>query len=83
MKGSIYDVAVDIRNSSATFGKWVGLEVSAANWNQILVLKGFAHGFVTLEPDTEVVSKVSALYAPECDRNIRLNDTEGERRGPE
>ena len=76
VKGSIYDVAVDIRRSSPTFGKWVGLEVSAAKWNQILVPKGFAHGFVTLEPDTEVVYKVSALYAPECDRNIRFDDTD-------
>ncbi|MVS97927.1 dTDP-4-dehydrorhamnose 3,5-epimerase [Devosia marina] len=74
VKGAIFDVAVDIRRSSPTFGKWVGLEVSAAKWNQILVPRGFAHGFVTLEPDTEVVYKVTDLYAPECDRNIRFDD---------
>lgn len=76
VKGAIFDVAVDIRRSSRTFGKWVGLEISAAKWNQILVPKGFAHGFVTLEPDTEVVYKVTDLYAPECDRNIRFDDTD-------
>ncbi|GHC68097.1 dTDP-4-dehydrorhamnose 3,5-epimerase [Limoniibacter endophyticus] len=74
VKGAIYDVAVDIRRSSPTYGKWVGLEVSAAKWNQILVPKGFAHGFVTLEPGTEVVYKVSDLYSPELDRNIRYDD---------
>lgn len=76
VKGAIFDVAVDIRRSSPTFGQWVGLEVSAAKWNQILVPKGFAHGFVTLEPNTEVVYKVTDLYAPECDRNIRFDDFE-------
>lgn len=76
IKGAIYDVAVDIRRGSPTFGKWVGLEVSAAKWNQILVPKGFAHGFVTLEPDTEVVYKVTEVYAPDCDRNIRFDDAD-------
>ena len=74
VKGAIFDVAVDIRRSSPTFGKWAGLEVSAAKWNQILVPKGFAHGFVTLEPDTEVVYKVTDIYAPDLDRNIRFDD---------
>lgn len=55
INGSILDVAIDIRKSSPTFGKWVSLEVSASKWNQILVPKGFAHGFITLEPDTEVI----------------------------
>lgn len=63
VKGRIFDVAVDIRKGSATFGLWTGLEVSADIWNQILVPKGFAHGFVTLEPDTEVLYKVSSLYS--------------------
>lgn len=76
IRGAIYDVAVDIRRSSPTFGKWVGLEVSAARWNQILVPKGFAHGFVTLEPDTEVVYKVTDVYAPQSDRNIRFDDSD-------
>ena len=76
VKGAIFAVAVDIRPSSPTFAKWVGLEISAAKWNQILVPKGFAHGFVTLEADTEVVYKVTDLYVPECDRNFRFDDTD-------
>ena len=75
-KGRIYDVAVDIRRSSPTFGKWVGLEISAQKWNQILVPAGFAHGFVTLEKDTEVIYKVTDFYSPECDRSIRFDDEE-------
>jgi dTDP-4-dehydrorhamnose 3,5-epimerase len=74
VKGAILDVAVDIRRSSPTFGKWVSLEVSAAKWNQILVPKGFAHGFVTLVPDTEVLYKVTALYSREHDRSMRFDD---------
>lgn len=74
VKGSIMDVAVDIRKDSPTFGKWVSLVVSAAAWNQILVPKGFAHGFVTLEEDTEVVYKVTDYYSPEHDRSIRFDD---------
>ena len=73
-KGRIYDVAVDIRRSSPTFGKWVGLEISAEKWNQILVPVGFAHGFVTLETDTEVIYKVTDFYAPECECSIRFDD---------
>lgn len=76
ISGRIYDVAVDIRRSSASFGKWVGRDVSAERWNQILVPKGFAHGFVTTEANTEVVYKVSAPYAPEHERAIRFDDPE-------
>ncbi|MEA2999791.1 MAG: dTDP-4-dehydrorhamnose 3,5-epimerase [Sphingomonadales bacterium] len=74
IRGAIYDVAVDIRQGSPTFGHWVGLNVSAEAWNQILVPEGFAHGFVTLEPGTEVLYKVSAPYSPAHDRGIRWND---------
>lgn len=74
LHGRILDVAVDIRANSPTFGKWVSAEISAASWNQIFVPKGFAHGFVTLEPDTEVHYKVSAPYAPESERSIMWND---------
>jgi dTDP-4-dehydrorhamnose 3,5-epimerase len=74
VRGSILDVAVDIRVGSPHFGKWVSLVVSAAAWNQILVPKGFAHGFLTLEPETEVIYKVSEFYAPECDRGILWSD---------
>jgi dTDP-4-dehydrorhamnose 3,5-epimerase len=73
-RGRIYDVAVDIRKKSATFGQWVGLELSAEKWNQVLVPIGYAHGFVTLEPDTEVLYKVSASYSRDHDRGIRFDD---------
>ena len=74
IRGAILDVAVDIRKSSPTFGSWLALEVSAEKWNQILVPKGFAHGFLTLVPDTEVIYKVTERYAPESDRSIRFDD---------
>lgn len=74
LRGRILDVAVDIRQGSPHFGKWVALELSAAAFNQILVPVGFAHGFLTLEPDTEVFYKVSAPYSGEHDRSIRFDD---------
>ena len=74
IRGAIFDVAIDIRHGSPSFGQWVGLHVSADAWNQILVPKGFAHGFLTLEPATEVIYKVSEKYAPEHDRSIRFDD---------
>jgi len=73
-KGAILDVAVDIRRQSPDFGKWVALEISAEKWNQILVPKGFAHGFVTLSDDTEVIYKVTDIYSPDHDRSIRFDD---------
>ncbi|GAA0631741.1 MULTISPECIES: dTDP-4-dehydrorhamnose 3,5-epimerase [Thalassospira] len=74
IRGRILDVAVDIRAKSKTFGKWVSTEISAEDWNQIFIPAGFAHGFVTLEPNTEVNYKVSAPYAPESERAIMWND---------
>lgn len=74
LRGRILDVAVDIRRGSPTFGKWVSLELSADRFNQILVPTGFAHGFLTLEPHTEVFYKVSAPYSGEHDRSIRFDD---------
>lgn len=73
-RGSVFDVAVDIRTGSPTFGQWAGLVLSASEWNQLFVPKGFAHGFVTLEEDCEVLYKVSAPFAPELDRAIRFDD---------
>jgi dTDP-4-dehydrorhamnose 3,5-epimerase len=74
VRGAILDVAVDIRKSSPTFGRWVAQEVSAEKWNQILVPKGFAHGFMTLVENTEVLYKVTDYYSPEHDRSIRYDD---------
>lgn len=73
-RGVIFDVAVDIRKGNPTYGKWVGVELSAANGKQLLVPKGFLHGFVTRTPDTEVQYKCSDVYAPDCDGGIRWDD---------
>lgn len=73
-RGVIFDVAVDFRRGSATFGAWVGVELSAENGRQLLVPKGFLHGFVTRVPDTEVQYKCSDIYAPDCDGGIRWDD---------
>lgn len=74
IQGAAFDVAVDLRKSSPTFGKWVGVKLTAERRNQILVPAGFGHGFCTLEPNTIVSYKVSAPYAPECDRGVRWDD---------
>ena len=73
-RGAIFDVAVDIRADSSTYGWHVSAIISAEEWNQIYIPVGFAHGLVTLEPDTEVIYKVSGHYAPEHDRGILWND---------
>jgi dTDP-4-dehydrorhamnose 3,5-epimerase len=74
IKGSIFDVAVDLRRGSPTFGRSVGAQLSAANQRQLFVPVGFAHGFVTLEPDSEVIYKVDGYYAPDHDSGLRWDD---------
>tara|TARA_R110000787_G_scaffold77931_2_gene171003 strand:+ start:391 stop:960 length:570 start_codon:yes stop_codon:yes gene_type:complete len=76
LRGAIYDVAVDIRLGSPTYGQWVGVTLSAEKWNQLMIPAGFAHGFMTIEPDTEVLYKVNAPYAPKHEGAILWNDPE-------
>lgn len=73
-RGAIFDVAVDFRAGSATFGKWVGVDLTAENGRQLLVPKGFLHGFVTRVADTEVQYKCTDVYAPDCDGGVRWDD---------
>lgn len=73
-RGAIYDVIVDIRKGSPTYGKWQGFILSAENKRQLLVPKGFAHGFCTILDNTEVQYKVDELYSPEHDRGLAWND---------
>ena len=74
--GAVFDVAVDVRASSPTFGQWVGAELSAENKQMIWVPPGFAHGFVTLTDGTEVLYKCTDYYAPEWERSVLWNDPE-------
>ena len=73
-RGRLFDVAVDIRRRSPTYGRWFGAELSFDNGRQMLIPEGFLHGFVTREPDTEIVYKCSDYYAPDCDGAVRFDD---------
>lgn len=74
LRGKVWDVAVDVRKGSPTFGKWVGVELDADKKNQILVPKGFAHGFVVLTDEAEVMYKCSDVYNPEAEAGVIWND---------
>ena len=75
-RGAVFDVAVDIRPGSPTYRQWAGVRLSAADWNQLFIPKGFAHGFLALEPGCEVQYKVTAPYSRQHDRAIRFDDPE-------
>ena len=74
--GEVFDVAVDIRKNSPTFGRWVGERLSAANKRQMWIPPGFAHGFVVLSESAEFLYKTTNYYSPECERSISWNDPE-------
>ena len=76
MAGAIFDVAVDVRVGSPQYGQWVGVELTAENGKQLLVPKGFLHGFLTLVDDTEVIYKCTDYYAPDCDGSVRFDDAD-------
>lgn len=73
-RGAVFDVAVDLRTSSPTFGQWTGVELSAENKRMFWVSEGFAHGFLTLEDDTEFLYKCTAPYAPTCEHTLAWDD---------
>ena len=74
LKGAVYDVAVDVRAGSPTYGQWVGAELTADGGEQVFVPRGFAHGYSTLTDDCEIAYKVDGLYAPQCEGGIIWND---------
>jgi dTDP-4-dehydrorhamnose 3,5-epimerase len=76
VKGSVFDVAVDIRKGSPNFGRWVGVGLSAANRRQLWVPEGFAHAFVALEDDSHFLYKTTDIYAKDCERSIRWDDAD-------
>jgi dTDP-4-dehydrorhamnose 3,5-epimerase len=76
VRGAVFDVAVDIRRSSPNFGRWIGVELSEANYRQLWIPPGFAHGFLVLSDSADFLYKTTDYYAPECERSIVWNDPE-------
>ena len=76
LQGSIFDVAVDLRASSSTFRRWVGMHLSAENQRMVWIPPGFAHGFLVLSESADFLYKVTDYWAPECERSVRWNDPE-------
>ena len=76
LKGEILDVAVDLRKDSPNYKKWISVKLTAENKKQIFIPKGFAHGFLTLTDDVEIMYQCDELYSPECDGGIRFDDPE-------
>jgi dTDP-4-dehydrorhamnose 3,5-epimerase len=74
VRGALYDVIIDLRRDSPTFGKWIGVELSADNRRMLYVPEQFAHGFITLADETEATYQVSEFYTPGAERGIRYND---------
>jgi dTDP-4-dehydrorhamnose 3,5-epimerase len=74
VRGAAYDVAVDLRRTSSTFGHWTGVELSADNQRQLWIPEGYAHGFVALQDDTHFLYKTTDFYAKDCERSIRWDD---------
>ena len=74
LRGAVFDVAVDLRRGSPTYGRWVGKTLTAEGGEQLLIPRGFAHGFCTLEARTEVAYKVDSFYAPDCDSGLKWDD---------
>jgi len=75
-RGALWDVAVDARVGSPSYGHWIGVELSAENGRQLLIPAGFLHGFATRVPDTEILYKCTDYYAPDCDGAVRFDDAD-------
>ena len=82
VRGAVFDVALDLRRGSPTFKRWVGVELSAQNGRALYIPEGLAHGFMTLEPDSEILYQMSAFYQPDAGAGVRWNDSAFDIRWP-